>query len=292
MTGAYNNFKTFMLLAALTALFVGAGMLVGGRTGMYWAAGLAVAMNLGSYWFSDKIALAMSHAREVSQNEAPGLHSIIGELANRAGLPMPRVYIIAEAQPNAFATGRGPRHAAVAVTEGLLRLLDREELRGVLAHELAHVKNRDILISSVAAMLAGALTQLANFLQFGMLFGNREEGGHTNPVALIAMIVVAPFAAMLVQMAVSRSREFEADRTGAQISGQPLALAKALLKLEQGAAMIPLDANPATAHMYIVNPLAGTEAFANLFRTHPVTAERVRRLRALASPRSAGYISH
>ncbi len=278
-----NNFKTFVLLAALTALLIGAGFVMGGRGGLMIALGLTVIMNFAGYWFSDKIALKMSGAREVSPAEAPELHSMVGNLVQRANLPMPRVYIMPTMTPNAFATGRNPKHSAVAVTEGIMQILDRDEMEGVLAHELAHIKNRDILISSIAAMLAGALTQLANMFQWAMIFGvgRDEEDGPASMAGGIAMMVLAPFAAMLVQMAVSRSREYEADRIGAQICGRPLSLANALLKLERGAQLVPMAANPATAHMYIVNPLRGASLM-KLFSTHPATEERVARLRAMA----------
>jgi heat shock protein HtpX len=278
-----NNFKTFVLLAALTALLIAGGYVMGGRGGLMIALGLTVVMNFAGYWFSDKIALSMSGAREVSSAEAPELHAMVGNLVQRAGLPMPRVYVMPTMTPNAFATGRNPQHSAVAVTEGIMQILDRDEMEGVLAHELAHIKNRDILISSIAAMLAGALTQLANLFQWAMIFGvNRDEdNGPASMAGGIAMMVLAPFAAMLVQMAVSRSREFEADRIGAQICGRPLSLANALLKLERGAQLVPMAANPATAHMYIVNPLRGASLM-KLFSTHPATEDRVARLRAMA----------
>jgi len=281
-----NNFKTFILLAALTALVVAVSGALGGRHGLMIGGTLAVVMNFASYWFSDKIALAMSGAQETSPAESPELFRVIGNLVQRAGLPMPRVYITPDWTPNAFATGRDPEHAAVAVTQGILQALNYDELEGVLAHELAHVKNRDILISSVAAMLAGLLTQLAHMLQWGMIFGgsrNDEEG--PGMLEQLAMIIVAPIAASLVQMAISRSREFEADRIGAQICGRPLSLANALMKLEQSVHQHPMvDANPATAHMYIVNPFNGIgSTVLNLFSTHPSTEERVRRLQAMAT---------
>lgn len=281
-----NNFKTFILLAALTALLVGAGMVMGGRHGLLLGLGLAVVMNFVSYWFSDKIALAMSGAQETNETESPELFRMIRSLSQRAGLPLPRVYITPEWTPNAFATGRNPNHAAVAVTQGILKALERDELEGVLAHELAHVKNRDILISSVAAMMAGVLTQLAHMMQWAMIFGNnRDEEEGPGLGAQIAMMIVAPIAASLVQLAISRSREFEADRVGAQICGRPLSLANALIALEQGVTSRPMvDANPATAHMYIINPFAGMGGFVmRLFSTHPSTEERVNRLRSLAT---------
>jgi len=281
-----NNFKTFVLLAALTALVVGAGAALGGRRGMMLGVLLAVVMNVGSYWFSDKIALSMSGAQETTPAESPELFRVIGNLAQRAGLPMPRVYITPDWTPNAFATGRNPEHSAVAVTQGILQALNYDELEGVLAHELAHVKNRDILISSVAATLAGVLTQLAHMLQWATLFGgNRDDEEGPGMLEQLAMIIVAPIAASLVQMAISRSREFEADRVGAQICGRPLSLANALMKLEQATHQHPMvNANPATAHMYIVNPFndVGAALF-KLFSTHPSTEERVRRLQAMAT---------
>ena len=284
-----NNFKTFILMAGLTALFLGAGAMLGGRMGLMIALGFAVLMNFAGYWFSDRIALKMSRAQEVGPAEAPELHRMVGRLAQRAGLPMPRLYVIPDMMPNAFATGRDPNHSAVAVTQGLLRTLGTDELEGVLAHELAHIKNRDILISSIAAMLAGALTQLAHMFQWAMLFGmgrGEEEEGAGGLIGGIAMMILAPIAAMLVQMAISRSREYEADRVGAQICGRPLALANALVKLERGAQALPsATASPATAHMYIVNPFTGGQSIARLFSTHPATAERVRRLEALAAGR-------
>jgi heat shock protein HtpX len=283
----YNNFKTFILLAGLTALLMGAGFTMGGRNGLMIALGLTLVMNFASYWFSDKIALAMSGAQEVSPQQAPELHAMVSRLAQRANLPMPRVYVIPESTPNAFATGRDPKHGVVAVTEGIMHMLSREELEGVIAHELAHIKHRDILIASVAAVLAGALTQLAHIFQFGLMFGGMgghddEEGG--NPLGIVgalAMMILAPIAAMLVQMAVSRSREFEADRGGAEICGHPMALANALLKLERGVQLMPMQVNPATAHMDIVSPLSG-QTLAGLFSTHPPTEQRVAKLQELA----------
>jgi heat shock protein HtpX len=275
----YNNLKTFGLLAALTALFLGLGAMFG-RSGFVMALGFAVVMNFVGYWFSDKIALAMSHAKEVSASEAPQLHAMIEQLAGRAGLPKPRVYIIPEAAPNAFATGRDPKHAAVAVTQGIVQLLSREELEGVVAHELAHVKHRDILISSVAAVLAGALTHFAQMLLwFG---GGRDRDNPLGGIGLLLTFILAPLAAALIQMAISRSREFEADRLGAEICGHPLWLAGALGKLEAGARAVPMHADPAMSHMYIVNPLRGVN-FTKLFSTHPPTQERVARLQAMAS---------
>jgi heat shock protein HtpX len=292
----FNNFKTFILLAGLTSLLVGAGYLMGGRNGLMIALGITLVMNFASYWFSDKIALAMSGAQEVSPQEAPDLHAMVARLAQRANLPMPRVYIIPEQTPNAFATGRDPKHGVVAVTAGIMQMLSRDELEGVIAHELAHIKHRDILISSVAAVLAGALTQLAHIFQFGLIFGgmggqNDEEGG--NPLGMVGalvMMILAPIAAMLVQMAVSRSREFEADRGGAEICGRPMSLANALLKLERGAQLMPMQVNPATAHMYIVSPLSG-QTLAGLFSTHPPTEQRVAKLQELNNEYATGQFS-
>jgi heat shock protein HtpX len=250
---------------------------------------VAIAMNVGSYWFSDKMVLAMYKARPVTSTEAPDLYRMVTRLCERANLPVPALYVIPDPTPNAFATGRDPAHAAVAVNEGLLRILDREEVEGVVAHELAHIKNRDTLISTVAATFAGAITMLANMAQWSVLLGGSrhhdDEG--PNPLALLAMAVLAPFAAMILQLAISRSREFEADRTGSEISGRPLALASALQKLERGVATYPGHADPATAHMFIVNPLRG-QAFASLFSTHPSTGERVAKLETLAGELGTG----
>ena len=248
--------------------------------------GLAFVMNFVGYWFSDKIALKMSGAQEVTPQEAPDLHAMVDDLARRADLPKPRVYVIPQPAPNAFATGRDPKHSAVAVTEGIVRILNRDELEGVIAHELAHIKHRDILISSIAAVMAGALTHVAHMLQFSMMFGglggrDDEDSGAGGLVGMIAMMILAPLAAMLIQMAISRSREYEADRGGAEICGRPQSLANALLKLEAGSQRIPMHTDPATAHMYIVSPLSG-QALAGLFSTHPATAERVARLEALS----------
>lgn len=273
----FNSLKTFALLAVMTAILLGFGSMFG-RGGLMTGLFFAVAMNLGGYWFSDKIALSMSRAQRVSEQEAPELHQMVEELCRRAGLPKPGVYIIPEAAPNAFATGRNPKHSAVAVTQGILQILDRDELEGVVAHELAHIKHRDILISSVAAMLAGALTHMTYMMMwFG---GGDDEGG--NPLGMLLAVILAPIAAGLIQMAISRSREYEADRLGAEICGQPLALANALRKLELGAQSIPMrSAETATAHMYIVNPLKGVN-FAALFATHPPTSERIARLETMA----------
>src|SRR5436853_4015632 len=254
-----NIFKTAMLLAVLTAMLVLIGGAFGGRQGMLVAFVLALLMNLGSYWFSDEIVLAMYRAQPVDEARAPGLYAIVRRLTTRASLPMPRVYLIPTDTPNAFATGRNPQHAAVAVTEGIMRLLNDEELEGVLAHELSHVKNRDILISTIAATLAGAITYLAHMAQWAAMFGGRrddDEGG-SNPIAMIAMAILAPIAAMLVQLAVSRAREYQADATGAELAGKPWGLASALQKLQVAQQVEPMNANPATAHLFIVNPLSG-----------------------------------
>lgn len=273
--------KTGILMAALTGLFLVAGQALGGRSGMTFALVMALAMNFFAYWFSDKMALAMSRAREASEQEAPDLHHMVNYLASRAQLPKPRVYIINDHTPNAFATGRNPQHAAVAVTSGLMQLLSRDELEGVLAHELAHIKNRDILISSIAAVMAGAISYLATMAQWAMLFGgfrgDDDEGGGGNMLAGLAMMIVAPLAATIIQLAISRSREFQADATGAGICGRPHSLANALAKLEQGNRREPMDVNPATAQMYIVNPLSGGR-IAGLFATHPPIRERIERL--------------
>jgi heat shock protein HtpX len=277
-----NVFKTGLLLAVLTAMLVLIGGAIGGQQGMLVAFVIALAMNFFSYWFSDKMVLAMYGARPIEESEAPALYATVRRLTMRAQIPMPRVYMIASDTPNAFATGRNPEHAAVAVTEGILRILDQEELEGVLAHELSHVKNRDVLISTVAATLAGAITYLAHMAQWAAFFGGRrsddEEG--SNPIALIAMAVIAPIAAMLVQLAVSRAREFQADASGARLAGQGWGLSKALEKLQMAQQVAPMGANPATAHLFIVNPLSG-QAFMNLFSTHPPLEERIARLRSM-----------
>jgi heat shock protein HtpX len=280
-----NTAKTAVLLGALTGLLLLLGSAVGGQQGMMVAFILAAAINFGSYWFSDRIVLAMYGAREVSEAEAPELHQAVRRLAQRAQVPMPRVYVVPGDAPNAFATGRDPAHAAVAVTEGIVRILTPEELEGVLAHELAHVRNRDTLISAVAATLAGVVTMLAHMLRWGAFLGaarDEEEGeGGGNFAWMIAMAIVAPIAALLIQMAISRAREFVADATAAALTKKPWALASSLEKLEVAANHLPaLTANPAAAHMCIVNPLRGSALF-NLFSTHPPTEERIARLRAM-----------
>jgi heat shock protein HtpX len=278
-----NQLKTAVLLAAMTALIIAIGRVLGGYNGMIIAFLFAIVMNAGSYWFSDRIVLSMYHAQELSPQDAPQLYSIIQRLTTNAGLPMPRLYVVPEETPNAFATGRDPNHAAVAVTQGLMRVLDQGEVEGVIAHELAHVKNRDTLISTIAATLAGAITGIAQLLQFQMFFGGygRDDENRGNPLAMIAVVLLAPIAAALIQFAISRSREYQADATGARISGRPLDLANALLKLERAAHEVPMRVNPATSHMFIVNPLSG-QSLQTLFSTHPSTADRVARLEAIA----------
>jgi len=279
-----NVLKTGLLLGVLTALFVLGGRAIAGEQGMIIGFVLAALMNFFSYWFSDKIVLAMYGAQPVDEAQAPGLHAMVRRLATRAQIPMPRIYVIPSDTPNAFATGRNPQHAAVAVTEGIMRILDEEELEGVLAHELSHVTNRDVLISTIAATLAGAITYLAHMAQWAAFFGGRsrddEEGGGGNPLVMMLFAVLAPIAAMLVQFAISRAREFQADASGARLAGRTYGLAKALEKIEMASRVEPLPANPATAHLFIVNPLTG-QSFARLFSTHPPTEERIARLRAM-----------
>ncbi len=277
-----NVFKTALLLAILTVMLVLIGGAIGGERGMVLAFGMALVINFSSYWFSDKIVLAMYGAQPIEEARAPGLYAMLRRLATRAGIPMPRVYLIPADTPNAFATGRNPQHAAVAVTEGIMRLLDEEELEGVLAHELSHVRNRDVLIATIAATMAGAITYLAHMAQWAAMFGGQrddEEGGG-NPFAMILLAVLAPIAALLVQMAVSRSREYQADATGARLAGKTWGLAKALEKLQMAQQVAPMAANPATAHLFIVNPLS-RRALMNLFSTHPPLQERIARLRAM-----------
>ena len=271
-----NTLKTASLMVGLTLVLVWAGAAFGGQSGMTIALMLALAMNGISYWFSDKIVLKMYRAREVSESEAPELHSMVRRLSQRAELPMPKVYIINQDQPNAFATGRNPSHAAVAVTTGIMRILDREELEGVIGHELAHIKHRDILIGTVAATVAAAVSYLAHMAQWAMIFGGRDDDDG-NPLVAIVMMIVAPIAAMLIQMAISRSREYAADAGGAGIEGNPRHLASALKKLNIASQKIPMKAEPATAHMFIVSPLSG-KSMARLFSTHPPMEERVARL--------------
>jgi heat shock protein HtpX len=278
-----NALKTTALLAALTALLVLIGDVLGGQGGMLLFFGIAIVMNLSAYWFSGDIALRMAGAREVSEEEAPELHRIVEEVATYARLPKPRVAIIDSPSPNAFATGRDANHAVVAVTTGILGILNRDELMAVLGHEIGHVRNHDILISSVAATIAGAITLIANVAQWAFIFGgfggNRDDE-NTNPFAALLMIIFAPIAATIIQLAISRSREFGADETGARIVGNPEALARALEKLEMATSVRPLPVNPAVAHMFIVNPLKGV-SFSGLFSTHPPLEERIRRLRSM-----------
>lgn len=286
-----NTLKTVFLLTLLTGLFLLVGQAIGGRGGMMFAFVLAMGMNFMSYWFSDRIALQMAGAKEVSYGEAPDLHRLVEQLADYARLPKPRVYVIESASPNAFATGRDPNHAAVAVTTGILRILSTNELAGVLAHELAHIKNRDTLIATVVAAIAGAITMLAHMAQWALIFGGRrsdDEGEGAGSLAgSLLMIILAPIAATIIQLAISRAREYDADATGARVLGDPNALANALEKLEAGVRYAPLEANQATAHLFIVNPFAG--GLSGLFSTHPPVAERVARLRRMAlQPTSYG----
>ncbi|RJQ24322.1 MAG: zinc metalloprotease HtpX [Nitrospiraceae bacterium] len=281
-----NTLKTMTLMVGLTLVLVWAGAAMGGKSGMTMALMFALVMNLVSYWFSDKIVLKMYRAKQVSESDAPDLYSIVRRLSQKAEIPMPKVYIMEQDQPNAFATGRNPSHAAVAVTTGIMRILSREELEGVIGHELAHVKHRDILIGTIAATIAGAISYLAQMTQWAMIFGggrhDDEEGG--SPVAAIVMMIVGPIAAMLIQMAISRSREYIADEGGARIAGNPGYLAGALKKLHMASQRIPLDAQPATAHMFIVSPLSGGGIF-KLFSTHPPIEERIARLESMGRVR-------
>ncbi|HEY8394331.1 MAG TPA: zinc metalloprotease HtpX [Thermaerobacter sp.] len=279
------KWRTWLLMGALSALLVAFGYLLGGQSGALFALVVSAAMNLAGYWFSDRLVLSMSGARPVSEAEAPELYAITRRLCQRAGLPMPRLYMIPAAQPNAFATGRDPQHAAVAVTAGLLEMMDRSELEGVIAHELAHIKNRDILVASVAAALAGAITMLADMAQWALVFGggrhDDEEGGAGSMLGALLMMFLAPLAAMLIQLAISRSREYLADATAARIVGHPHGLIRALEKLAYATQAMPMRVNPAVSHMYIAQPLSG-EGLLHLFSTHPPISERIRRLRAMA----------
>jgi heat shock protein HtpX len=281
-----NTVKTLGLMVFMTLLLVFVGAALGGRSGMVMAFAMAAIMNVGMYWFSDKIVLRMYKAQPVTEAEAPELHGMVRMLVQKAGLPMPKVYIIPDETPNAFATGRNPEHAVVAVTQGIMRILSREELSGVIAHELAHIKHRDMLTGTIVATIAGAISMLAQMAQWSMIFGGRrddDDGG--SPIVALVMMIVAPIAAMLVQMAISRTREFEADKGGVQIAGGASGLANALLKLEKGSQLVPMtDAKPATAHMFIVNPLTGG-GLMKLFSTHPPIAERVARLNEMARGR-------
>jgi len=280
-----NRLKTILLLSLLTVMMVLMGSAIGGKTGMVFAFFLAAAMNFFSYWFSDKIVLRMYGAQEIGEQDHPAFYGMVRRLASRAGLPMPKVYIIPDQSPNAFATGRNPQHAAVAATEGILRILSPEELEGVMAHELSHVQNRDILVGSIAATFAGAISMIGNMLQWGAMLGagRRDDGeGAGSMIGSLVTAIVAPIAAMLIQMAVSRSREYLADESGARICGRPLALANALRKLHNASQMIPMqDARPTTAHMFIVNPLTGGSLM-SLFSTHPPMEERIARLEGMA----------
>ena len=280
-----NHFKTFLLMLVLTVLFILVGTAIGGRSGAIYAFIFAALMNFFAYWFSDKIVLRMYGAQEVSESEAPQLYQIVGELTNKASLPMPKVYIIENDTPNAFATGRNPEHAAVAVTTGIMRMLSKEELMGVIGHELSHIRHRDILISTIAATIAGAISMLSTMARWGAIFGGgrsdeEEGGGGGNILFVIIFSMIAAFAAMLIQMAISRSREYLADEGGAHLS-HPLYLAKALGKLDMAAHRIPMEANPSTAHMFIVNPLRGGGVL-SLFSTHPPIEERIARLEEMA----------
>ena len=281
-----NTIKTTILLGGLTGLLVVMGGLLGGSYGAVFGLVLALAMNFGSYWFSDRIALKMAGAREVSEREAPELHEMVARLARLSGLPKPRVAVVESDAPNAFATGRNAENGLVAVTTGILRVLDRRELEAVLSHELGHIKNRDILVSAVAATIAGAITFIAQMGQFAMIFGGRdeEEEGAGGLVSMLLMIFLAPVAATIIQLAISRSREFGADKTGAHVGGDPEALASALEKLEAYSRRVPLPVNPAVSHLFIVKPLTGF-SMQNLFSSHPPTHERVARLREIAAQR-------
>jgi heat shock protein HtpX len=277
-----NTLKTGLLLGALTGLFMLIGGLFGGQQGVVIAFLFAMVMNFGSYWFSDRLVLRMYRAQPVSEDQAPELHAMVKNLALKASLPMPSVYIVPGDTPNAFATGRDENHAVVAVTEGLLRILSRDELEGVISHELSHIKNRDMLVGSIAATLAGAIVMLANMAQWAALFGggrDEEEGG-SGILGLILMAVLAPLAATIIQMSISRSREYLADEGGARVSGKPYSLAGALEKLSRASRAIPMEANPSTAHLFIVNPLTG-RSLMNLFSTHPPIEERIARLRSM-----------
>jgi heat shock protein HtpX len=278
-----NNIKTLFLLVTLTLVLVWAGGALGGKQGMTIALIFALAMNFISYWFSDKIVLRMYRAKQVTEAEAPDLYSIVRSLVQKAGMPMPKVYMMDQEQPNAFATGRNPNHAAVAVTTGIMRILTREELQGVIGHELSHIKNRDILISTIAATIAGAISYLAQMAQWAMIFGGHrgddDEGG--SPIAAFVMMIVGPIAALIIQMAISRSREYAADSGGAQIAGNPRYLAGALRKLHMASQKIPMHSNPAMSHMFIVNPFSGG-GIVKLFSTHPPIEERIARLESMS----------
>jgi heat shock protein HtpX len=284
-----TQIRTWLLVAGLTALLIAIGGAIGG--GALWLfVALAVLMNVAGYWFSDKLALKASRARPLARGEIPELEQIAGLLAQRANVPVPRLYLIPSDQPNAFATGRNPQHAAVAVTQGLLHQLPTDEVKGVLAHEFAHIKNRDILVSSIAAMVAGAISAIATILQFSMLFGGDEDDSPLGLIGTLAAIIIAPIAAMLLQLGISRQREFLADATGAQLLGRAAPLADALTTLERGAQALPMDVNPATASLYAVNPLP-RRGLATLFMTHPPLAERIKRLRAMDGERALALVA-
>jgi heat shock protein HtpX len=278
--------KTTALMAAMAILLVFIGGALGGRTGMTFALIMAFGLNFFTYWYSDRVVLRMYKAREVTEAQAPELFGMVRTLASKAQVPMPRVYVIDQPQPNAFATGRNPKHAAVAVTTGIMRLLDRDELMGVLGHELSHIKNWDILIGTIAATFAAAISYLAYMAQWAMIFGGGDDDDGGNPFAAIVMMIVGPIAAMLIQLAISRSREYGADRGGAEVAGNPLYLAGALRKLHRASREIPMQASPVTSHLFIVNPLRGGK-MAKLFSTHPPMEERVSRLEAMGGGRSA-----
>lgn len=282
-----NTFKTALLMSVLTVLFVLVGNWLGGQSGMMMAFAFAILMNVGTYWFSDKMVLRMYGAEELDRSQYGHIYRMTEELTQRAGIPMPRLYLIRGDQPNAFATGRNPQNAAVAVTESIVRLLTKDELRGVIAHELAHIKNRDILVATIAATFAGAISMIVNMAQWAMIFGggrsDDREGGH--PIVAIVMMIVAPLAAMMIQMAISRQREFLADAGGAQMSGNPISLANALKRLHSASQQIPMQATPSTAHLFIVNPFSGG-AIMKLFSTHPPMEERVAKLEEMAYGRS------
>jgi len=277
-----NTLKTAFFLTLLTLLLIFIGRILGGNSGMIIALVFAAIFNLGSYWFSDKIVLRMYRAQKIEESDNPGLYRLVRRIASQAGLPMPKVYIIPTDSPNAFATGRNPEHSAVAVTSGILRILNEEELEGVISHEMSHVKNRDILISSVVATVAGAISMLAQMAQFAAIFGGgRDEENRGGGLGLLFMAIVAPIAALLIQLAISRSREYQADESGAKISHKPLALAGALKKLSYASQRVPMQANPSTAHLFIVNPLTGG-GLTSLFSTHPPLEQRISRLESLA----------
>lgn len=276
----YNRIKTTILLTILTLMLIFIGDMIAGRNGMIFALVFAAVMNVGAYWFSDKLVLAIYRAKEIPESESPMLHRVVERLAMKAGLPKPKVYYVPSPAPNAFATGRDPKHAAVAVTDGILRLLNEDELEGVLGHELSHVKNRDTLISAIAATIAGAIVMLANMAKWALIFGgwgSRSDDRDSNPFGVLALAILAPLAATIVQLAISRSREYLADASAARIVGTPMGLVSALRKLEGASRRVPLNANPATAHMFIVNPLSG-KSFLTLFSTHPPIEDRIERL--------------